>query len=125
MTRVMNRAALLLIATITGLGALYTIYLSLTGDDGFTAWQALRALAAVVVVGAAMVTWAKVVRPTPDQTRTLKRTALAILVIGIVGLGANALVGARTNNPDGPVFALSLLLILQAFLTIAHAARQT
>ena len=33
----MNRAALLIIASLTGLGAAYTIYLSVTGDAGLTA----------------------------------------------------------------------------------------
>jgi uncharacterized membrane protein len=48
---------------------------------------------------------------------------MLILVIGILGVGINAFVGSQTKNPDGPVFVLSLLLILQAFLTIAHASR--
>lgn len=121
----MNRAALLLIASLTGVGAAYTIYLSITGDAGLTAWRAARATIAVLVIGATVVTWRQVLRPTHDQARILKRAALIALVIGVVGLGANALIGGRTNAPDGPVFVLSLLLILQAFLTIGHASRQT
>lgn len=125
MTRVMNRAALLLITTLTGLGALYTIYLGVTGPDGLTAWQIIRALVAIVVAGTMLVTWNSVLRPGPDHSRILKRTALLVLAIGVIGLAANSLIGARTNDPDGPVFVLSLLLILQAFLTIAYAARRT
>ena len=121
----MNRAALLLIASLTGLGALYTIYLTVTGDDGLTAWRAARATVAVLVIGTTVVTWRQLIRPTHDQARILKRAALVALVIGVVGLGANAFVGGTTNAPDGPVFVLSLPLILQAFLTIGHASRPT
>lgn len=121
----MNRAALLLIASLTGFGALYTIYLSITGDAGLTAWRATRATVAVLVIGATVVTWRQLIRPTHDHARILKRAALIVLIIGVIGLAANAFVGGRTNAPDGPVFVLSLLLILQAFLTIGHASRQT
>jgi len=121
----MNRAALLLIASLTGLGALYTIYLTVTGDTGLTAWRAVRATVAVLVIGTTVVTWRQLIRPTHDQARILKRAALIALVIGVVGLAANAFVGGRFNTPDGPVFVLSLLLILQAFLTIGHASRPT
>lgn len=121
----MNRAALLLIASLTGLGAAYTIYLSVTGDAGLTIWRAARATVAVLVIGASVVTWRQLIRPTHDQARILKRAALIVLIVGIVGLAVNAIVGGRTNAPDGPVFVLSLLLILQAFLTIGHASRQS
>lgn len=121
----MNRAALLIIASLTGLGAAYTIYLTVTGDAGITAWRAARATVAVLVIGASVVTWRQLIRPTHDQTRILKRAALIALIVGVIGLAANAFVGGRTNAPDGPVFVLSLLLILQAFLTIGHASRST
>ena len=121
----MNRAALLLIASLTGLGALYTIYLTVTGDTGLTIWRAARATVAVLVIATSVVTWRQLIRPTHDQARLLKRAALIALVIGVVGLAANAFVGGRTNVPDGPVFVLSLLLILQAFITIGHASRET
>jgi hypothetical protein len=119
----MNRAALLVIAALTGAGAAYTIYLSVTGDAGITAWRAARATAAVLVIGAAIVTWRELIRPTARQAHVLKRAALVALIVGVIGLGANAFVGGTTNVPDGPVFVLSLLLILQAFLTIGHASR--
>lgn len=119
----MNRAALLLIASLTGLGALYAIYLTVTGDPGLTIWRGARATIAVLVIGTTIVTWRQLIKPTHDQTRILKRAALIVLVIGVVGLAANAFFGSRTNAPDGPVFVLSLLLILQAFLTIGHASR--
>ncbi|HCP00588.1 MAG: hypothetical protein CL573_07225 [Alphaproteobacteria bacterium] len=119
----MNRAALLIIASLTGIGALYTIYLSVTGDVGLTAWRAARATAAALVIGATIVTCRQLIRPTPHQVQQLRRAALAALIIGVIGLAANAFVGGTTNLPDGPVFILSLLLILQAFLTIGYASR--
>ncbi|MBS28831.1 MAG: hypothetical protein CL566_07920 [Alphaproteobacteria bacterium] len=125
MTRVMNRAALLLITTLTGLGALYSIYLDLIGPDGMAAWQIVRGLVAIVVAGTMFVTWNGVLRPGANDTQILKCTALLVLAIGVVGLAANALIGGRTSDPDGRVFVLSLLLILQALLTIAYAARRT
>ena len=121
----MNRAALLVIAALTGAGAAYTIYLSVTGDAEITAWRAARATAAVLVIGAAIVTWRELIRPTARQAHVLKRAALVALIVGVIGLGANAFIGGTTNVPDGPVFVLSLLLILQAFLTIGHASRTT
>ena len=121
----MNRAALLAIAALTGLGAVYTIYLSVTGDAGLTMWRAARATAAVLVIGAAVVTWRQLIRPTRHHVHVLRRAALVALIVGVIGLGANAFVGGTTNAPDGPVFVLSLLLILQAFLTIGHASQST
>lgn len=120
----MNRAALLLLTTITGLGALYTIYLTALAGDGLSAWQIGRAAAAVLVFGASGLTWYLVLRPQAGLSHILKLEGAVVLAIGVVGLGANAFVGGRTNEPDGPVFVLSLLLILQGFLMIAHAARQ-
>lgn len=121
----MNRAAILTIAALTGLGAAYTIYLSVTDDAGVTAWRAARATVAVLVIGASLVTWRQLLCPTRSHAHVLKRVALVALIVGVIGLGANAFVGGTTNAPDGPVFVLSLLLILQAFLTIGHASHST
>jgi hypothetical protein len=123
MTPVMDRIALLVIATLTGLGAAFTIWLGFTGVDDSLAFRIVRSLAALAVIVAAAVTWRGTLGANAPDAPRLKRTALVVLVIGVVGLGANALVGSRTNDPDGPVFALSLLLILQAFVTIAYAGR--
>ena len=119
----MNRAALLIIAALTGRGAAYMIYLSVTADAGVTAWRAARATAAVLVIGAALVTWRELIRPSDKQAHVLKRASLVALIVGIIGLGTNAFVGGTTKLPDGPIIVLSLLLILQAFMTIGHASR--
>ena len=86
-------------------------------------WALLTA--AVLVIGAAVVTWRQLIRPTRHHVHVLRRAALVALIVGVIGLGANAFVGGTTNAPDGPVFVLSLLLILQAFLTIGHASQST
>ena len=119
----MNRIALLILASLTALGAAYSIWLHLGADDATTTGTLVRAVVAVAVIGATLITWEAVFRAPPARVQRLKRTALLILVIGILGVGINAFVGSQTKNPDGPVFVLSLLLILQAFLTIAHASR--
>lgn len=124
MTAAMDRIALLVIATLTGLGAAFTIWLGITGGDDSLAFRIVRSLAALVIIGAAILTWKGALGPGAPDAPRLKRTALVVLVVGIVGLGGNALVGSRTSDPDGPVFALSLLLILQAFVTIAYAGRR-
>jgi cytochrome bd-type quinol oxidase subunit 2 len=123
MTHGMDRIALLLIAALTGLGALFAIYLGFTTGDDSLGWRCARSLAAVLMIGISAVTWHHVLSPSTARHARLKRVALVPLFLGIVGLAANAIVASRTNDPDGPVFALSLLLILQAFVTIAYAGR--
>ncbi len=118
----MNRIALLILAALTGAGALYAVWADLAGG-GFTTSQALQAIAAIVIVAASAITCEAVITDRPDRTPRLKRTSLVILVIGVLGLGANAFFGGTTKAPDGAVFAVSLLLILQAFLTIGYASR--
>ena len=119
----MNRIVLLIIATLTGLGAAYSVWLNLGTEDGTTTGTLIRAIVAIVVIGAMLITWEALFKAPAARVTRLKRTALLILVTGILGVGINAFLSSRTNDPDGPVFVLSLLLVLQAFLTIAHASR--
>ena len=119
----MNRIALLILATLTGAGALYAVWADLTGGSSLSVSQILQALAAVVIVVSSILTWEGVVTDRPDRRARLKRVSLVILVTGVIGLGANAFFGGVSKAPDGAVFAISLLLILQAFLTIGYASR--
>jgi len=118
----MNRIALLILASLTGIGSAYAVWLDLDAEAA-PLLLVLRVVIAVLVIGAALITWEAVFRTPAARMLRLKRTALVVLVIGVVGLGINAFIGGRTSSPDGPVFVLSLLLILQAFLTIGHASR--
>lgn len=119
----MNRIALLILATLTGLGSAYAVWLDIAAEDTALGVLLLRVVVAIAVIGATMITWEALFKPPAARVQRLKRTALVVLFIGVVGLGVNAFIGGRTNAPDGPVFVLSLLLILQAFLTIGHAGR--
>ncbi len=119
----MNRAALLILATLTGLGGAYAVWLSLDAGDATLTEIAWRLVSAVIALGAMVITWEAAFRAPAARAQRLKRTALTILLIGVIGLGANALIGALAKTPDGPLFVLSLLLILQAFLTIGYAGR--
>lgn len=119
----MNRIALLILATLTGVGSAYAVWLDITATSTSLGILVLRIVMAVAVIGVALVTWEALFQPPAARVRRLKRAALVVLFIGVVGLGVNAFIGGRTNAPDGPVFVLSLLLILQAFLTIGHAGR--
>ena len=49
----MNRIALLILASLTGLGAAYSIWLHLGADDATTTGTLVRAVVAVAVGGAA------------------------------------------------------------------------
>ncbi|MBO6782089.1 MAG: hypothetical protein JJ899_02275 [Alphaproteobacteria bacterium] len=119
----MNRIALFILATLTGAGAVYAVWTDLSGGGAVSASVILQAIAAVVIVAATAITWEAVITDRPERRARLKRTALVVLVVGIAGLGANAFFGGTTKAPDGAVFAVSLLLILQAFLTIGYASR--
>lgn len=119
----MNRAALLILATLTGPGAVYAVWLSLETGDASLASIAWRVLSAIIAFGATLITWEAAFQAPAARAQRLKRTALAILLVGVLGLGANALIGALAKAPDGPLFVLSLLLILQAFLTLGYAGR--
>lgn len=119
----MNRIALLILATLTGIGSAYAVWLDINAEATATLVLVLRIIVAVLVIGAALITWEAAFRPPGARMLRLKRTALVVLVIGVVGLGINAFIGGRTSSPDGPVFVLSLLLILQAFLTLGYASR--
>lgn len=119
----MNRAALLILATLTGLGSAYAAWLSLTASDVAFIGIALRVIAAIIVVGAMLITWEAAFKAPSARVLRLKRTALVVLAIGVLGLGTNALLGGLQQAPDGPLFVVSLLLILQAFLTIGYAGR--
>lgn len=119
----MNRIALLILATLTGLGSAYAVWLDIAAEDTALGVLLLRVVVAIAVIGATMITWEALFKSPAARVQRLKRTALVVLFIGVVGLGVNAFIGGRTNAPDGPVFVLSLLLILQAFLTIGHAGR--
>lgn len=119
----MNRIVILILATLTGLGAAYSFLLNMDSEGASTLGTLLRAAMAVAVIGATLITWEAVLKASSARVQRLKRIALLILFIGILGVGVNAFVSSQTNNPDGPIFVLSLLLVLQAFLTIAHASR--
>lgn len=119
----MNRIALLILVTLTGIGSAYGVWIDISAETTTPGILIMRIVAAVLVIGAGLITWEAVFRPPAVRVQRLKRTALVVLLIGVVGLGINAFVGGRTNSPDGSVFVVSLLLILQAFLTIGHASR--
>lgn len=119
----MNRFALLTLATLSGGGAVYAVWLAFTQGD-MSAWgQVLRVAAAIAILTGAFITWEGVLNGAPARNIRLKRTAAAMLVLGIVGVGVNAVVGMTTKAPDGPVFVISMVLVLQAFLTIGFASR--
>jgi hypothetical protein len=122
-TRPMNRIALLILATLTGAGSAYAVWLDIAATATTPLALTLRIIVAILVIGATLITWEAVFRAPAARMLRLKRTALGVLLIGVVGLGVNAFIGGRTSSPDGPVFVLSLLLILQAFLTLGHASR--
>ena len=119
----MNRVVLLVLATLTSVGSAYAVWLSFNAVDAGLAERVLRVVYALLVIGAGLVTWEALLRQTSQANLRLKRGSLMILAIGIIGLATNAFFGVRSNDPDGPFFVISLLLILQAFLTIGLASR--
>lgn len=119
----MDRIALLIVASLTGAGSAYAVWLDINAETTSTGILIMRIVVAVLVIAAALITWEAVFRPPAVRMQRLKRTALLVLFIGAVGLGINAYVGGRISSPDGSVFVVSLLLILQAFLTLGYASR--
>ena len=96
----MNRAALLIIAALTGAGAVYTIYLSVTGDAGITTWRAARATAAVLVIGAAIVT--------SRDTRTLETDTGGALVEEMLEAAGQSVAGREIVKDEPAAIAAAL-----------------
>lgn len=119
----MNRIILLTLATFTGLVATYSLWQNLETGERSIFSLLLRVAITVAVIGTTLVTWEALFKAQAAREQRLRRTALLILVIGILGVGVNAFISSRTNDPDGPIFVLSLILILQGFLTVAYASR--
>jgi cytochrome bd-type quinol oxidase subunit 2 len=120
---IMNRIALLTLATFTGLVAAYSLWQNLEIGEQSMFSLLLRVAITVAVIGTTLVTWEALFKAKAAREQRLRRAALLILVIGVLGIGVNAFISSRTNDPDGPIFVLSLILILQGFLTVAYASR--
>jgi len=119
----MNRIALLILAALTGAGAVYAVWLAFEQAEMSALALAARILAAVAILAGTFITWEGVLNTRADRAKRLRRTAAAMLILGIVGVGANAVIGMTTKVPDGPVFVISMLLVLQAFFTIGFAGQ--
>jgi len=119
----MNRIALLILANLTGAGAVYAVWLAFGQTEMSTLALTVRILAAVVILGGTFITWEGVLNTRANHAQRLRRTAAVILILGIVGVGANSVIGMTTKAPDGPIFVIAMLLVLQAFFTIGLAGQ--
>ena len=116
MIRLMIGAA----AALTMLGALVSLFFTVTQLGDSPLWDASRLVAAVGVLAVGALTWTHIRRAAAKTTPWLLAGAVGLVALGAAGTTSSLYLGQITGDTEYPIILLNTLIFGQGALTVWH-----